>query len=76
MLLVHVNVILDLRLILKIYTVYYHYKWPNLKIKVPYFCLCKRKRKRKIQNCIVQFELKYFFPQKRGRTFPYSRPEN
>ena len=31
--LVLVNVILDLRLILKIYTVYYHYKWPNLKKK-------------------------------------------
>ena len=38
-----------LRLILKIYTVYYHYKWPNLKnssLLLPY----AKGRKRKFQN--------------------------
>ena len=61
-----------LRLILKIYTVYYHYKWPNLKI-VLYFCLMQKEEKEnsKIMHCAVKLK-DYFFPQTWARVFPLS----
>ena len=62
-----------LRLILKIYTVYYHYKWPNLKKKIVlYFCLMQKEEKEnsKIMHCAVKLK-DYFFPQTWARVHSF-----